>query len=130
MNLSDQQVRALVSHVTSDWSGDASKKRLIEYAQDPFTSHLHPLFTIHLNGSEDYICNQALLISSSTQVEFFTFDLPIKTAMRMRYGTSITFYGEEIPEENKESSHYALLQIFHKGNTFFSLITVPSRFFD
>jgi len=130
MKLSKQQVRALISHVTSDWSGDSGKKRLINYTQDPFTSHLHPLFTIHLNGGEDYKCDQALLIYSSTEVEFFTFDLPITTAMRMRYGTPITFYGEEIPEENEESSHYALLQIFHKGNTFFSLVPVPSRFFN
>lgn len=124
------QVRALISHVTSDWSGESGKKRLIDYTQDPFTSHLLPLFTIHLNGSENYECNQALLIYSSTEIEFFTFDPPITTAMRMRHGTPITFYGEEIPEENDESSHYASLQIFHKGNTFFSLVPVPSRFFD
>lgn len=129
MTFSNQQVRALISHTTSAWAVESDSKRLIDYIQDPYKSHLIPRFTIHLNRSEDYVCNQALLIYSSTEVKFFTFDPTIKTGMRLRHGSPITFYEEEIAEENKEGSHFASLQFFHKGNTFFSLVTVPGKLF-
>ena len=132
MELSDQQVRALVSYVTSKWTSEDNQQRLIDAIEKPEDLYLHPLFTIHLNGSEDYECNQALLISSSTQVEFFIFDLPITTAMRLRYGSTITFYKSKYDavDENNEAYNYALLQPFHKGNTYFSMIKVPTRFFN